>query len=92
MSTSYFHFLYASLYCMISGMSTEHTRTTKIENGEEKECLRLDFTNGSLQQLNELAPFLKVQDPAEVVKIAISYIQRLKDYHEKEAGKTDAVK
>ena len=78
---------------MIQDMSTEHTRTTKIENGEEKDCLRLDFTNGSLQQLNELAPFLEVKDPAEVVKIAISYVQRLKDFHEKEAvKKTDAAK
>jgi hypothetical protein len=65
-------------------MATQHTKTTKIEDGQEKECLRIDFTNGALDQLNELAPFLHVEDPAEVVKMAISYIQLLKENQTKD--------
>lgn len=60
-------------------MSLEHTRTTKIEDGEEKDCLRIDFTNGALEQLEDLKSLVKSNDPVDVIKAAISLMQNIKD-------------
>jgi hypothetical protein len=51
------------------------------EDGSTSEKLHVEFTNGSLQQLRELGAFFDVKsdDPSEVVKLAISFLQNLKD-------------
>ena len=69
-------------------MTLEHTLTTKIENGEEKECLRLDFTNGALQQLEDLKAFIGAPETVEVIRTAIGLLQRIKD---NETNKTNSV-
>lgn len=61
------------------------------EDGSTSERLHVIFTNGSLQQLRELGEFFDVQskDPSEVVKLAISFLQNLK---EKSSSKDPAPK
>lgn len=64
-------------------MPTRGEQTTVLDkDGTEREAVQITFTNGSLQQLKELAPFLKVSDPSQVVEKAIGIIQQLKDLEE----------
>lgn len=58
-----------------------HTDEVTKDDGTKAEVLSVEFTNGSLQQLRDLGMFFKVQsdDPAEVLKLAISFLQNLKD-------------
>lgn len=58
-----------------------HTDEIPKDDGTKSEKLSMEFTNGSLQQLRELGVHFNVQgdDPAEVVKLAISFLQNLKD-------------
>lgn len=58
-----------------------HIEETPKEDGTTTEKLHVEFTNGSLQQLRELGDFFDVKsnDPSEVVKLAISLLQNLKD-------------
>lgn len=58
------------------------------ENGEEKDGLAVYFTNGALQQLQELKAFFKVSNDLETVKVAISFLQQIKERQEREK-KTD---
>jgi hypothetical protein len=61
------------------------------EDGTTAPKLHVEFTNGSLQQLKELGKFFNVtdsdSDPAEVVKLAISLLQNIKDQRETPAKK-----
>lgn len=66
-----------------SSMSLEHTRTKKIEDGQEKGCLRVDFTNGALAQLEDLKSLVGSNDPIDVVRYAIALMQRIKDQNNK---------
>lgn len=63
--------------------------TTK-DDGTTIERLHIEFTNGSLKQLRELGTFFKVEneDPSEVVQLAISFLQNIKD--KKEGGTQDS--
>lgn len=54
------------------------------EDGTQKDAVQITFTNGSLQQLKDLAPFLKVSDPSLVVEKAIGLVQQLKDLQDKQ--------
>lgn len=58
-----------------------HTDKVTKDDGTQAEMLSVEFTNGSLEQLRDLGQFFNVQstDPAEVVKLAISFLQNLKD-------------
>lgn len=60
-------------------MPLDSSRTTKIEDGQEKECLRIDFTNGALQQLEDLKSLVKSDDAVDVIRSAISLMQKIKD-------------
>lgn len=53
------------------------------ENGEDKAGLAVYFTNGALQQLEELKAFFNVSDNLETVKVAISFLQQIKEDREK---------
>ena len=68
-------------------MSTKTTETFVEEGGIKKDALEVIFTNGSLQQLKDLASFLKVQNPSDVVEKAIGIVQQLKDIQEKQEPK-----
>jgi len=54
------------------------------EDGQEKDCFSLDFTNGAKAQLEELQAFFKASDLTEVVKLGISFLQQFKEIKEKE--------
>jgi len=61
-----------------------HFEDTVLDNGEASKKLVVEFTNGSLQQLEDLADFFDVKDdnPTEVVKLGISFLQNIKDKHD----------
>lgn len=54
------------------------------EDGKEKKILVATFTNGTMEQLEELKEFFKIPDVAEVVKVGISLLQKYKEDREKE--------
>jgi len=53
------------------------------ENGIEKDAFILSFTNGAVGQLDELKSFFKKGDKLEIVKMAISFLQLMKEQDEK---------
>lgn len=63
---------------------TSETETTKNSNGETVEKLHLEFSNGALVQLKELAKFFGAEneDPREAVLLAISLLQNIKEKKE----------
>lgn len=67
-------------------MSVTAEEKTISENGEDKSGLAVYFTNGALQQLHELKEFFSAQSDLETVKLAISFLQRIK---ENETSKKD---
>lgn len=52
------------------------------ENGEDKQGVAVYFTNGALQQLQELKAFFHVSSDLETVKVAISFLQQIKEQRE----------
>ena len=59
------------------GITSEKTEV--IESGEKKEALVISFTNGALEQLQTLQGFIGTDDPVEVIKAGIAFIQRTKE-------------
>ncbi len=59
------------------------------EDGENKDAFVISFTNGALSQLQSLKDFLGADDPIEVVKVGISFLQKIKEEKE-EKRKHDA--
>ena len=61
------------------------TKTTHNKDGSTSESLVIEFSNGSLEQLKELATFFEARngDPAEVLELGIGILQRVR-----EQGKT----
>ena len=51
------------------------------EDGTTSKKLHVEFTNGSLRQLEDLGKFFGVKDndPSEVLQLAISFLQNIKD-------------
>lgn len=58
------------------------------ENGEDKAGLAVYFTNGALQQLQELKAFFNAPTDLETVKIAISFLQQIKENKETKTPET----
>ena len=56
------------------------------EEGQEKDAYSVSFTNGAKEQLDELQRFFKASDATETVKLAISFLQRIKETEEKKAA------
>jgi hypothetical protein len=56
-------------------------------DGSTKEALAFYFTNGAKEQLCELKNFFKQQDELEVVKLAISFLQKVREQKELEQKK-----
>lgn len=55
-----------------------------IKEGEvEKQGFSVTFTNGTLQQLEELKDFFKTTDKLGVIKLGISVLQNAKEAQEK---------
>ena len=49
-----------------------------VEGGSEKDAFVVTFTNGALEQLNELKAFTKKTDLLEVIKFSIGVLERIK--------------
>lgn len=61
--------------------------TTTNNNGDTVEKLHIEFSNGALVQLKELAEFFNTNtnnDPTETIKLAISLLQNIKDRSEED--------
>jgi hypothetical protein len=50
-----------------------------IEGGAKKDALTVSFTNGALDQLESLKKFIGSDDPVEVIKVGIAFVQRAKE-------------
>ena len=53
------------------------------KDGEKKDCFQIDFTNGALQQLKELKDFFHIENETNTIKVAISFLQKMKEEREK---------
>lgn len=62
---------------MVMGITGKKTQVE--EAGQKKEALSVDFTNGALQQLEDLKKFIGTDDPIEVIKVGIAFVQRAKE-------------
>ncbi len=60
-------------------MAIKGEKKEVIEGGKKKEALTVSFTNGALEQLESLKGFLGTDDPVEVIKAGIAFIQRVKE-------------
>ena len=58
---------------------------TITEGGVEKKKFLVTFDNGTLEQLEELKTFFKQTDKLDVVKLAVSLLQKAKESQEKSA-------
>jgi hypothetical protein len=63
----------------------------KDNDGSLKEALSFTFTNGAKEQLTELKTFFKQADELEVLKLAISSVQRFKEQQEKIKKETSSL-
>jgi len=52
-------------------------------DGTEKEILAFSFSNGALQQLEDLAKFIGTEDVTDVIKLGISFLQKIKEDRDK---------
>lgn len=67
-------------------MPTKHSvEEEPKDDGSTSEKLVVEFTNGSLQQLRDLAAHfnIKDQDPYEAMMFAISVLEKIKENNEK---------
>lgn len=55
---------------------------TVQEEGQEKQAITFTFTNGAKQQIEELQAFFKQPDSLEIIKLAISVLQKVKEMEE----------
>lgn len=53
------------------------------EEGQEKNALVVNFTNGALEQINELKKYFNAPSELEIVKLGISILQDIKEDKEK---------
>lgn len=60
-------------------MPLKSEETKVIEEGRDKNAFVVTFTNGALEQLEELKAFLGVADKMDVIKMAVSVVQNIKD-------------
>ena len=66
--------------------ANSHIEEVTQDDGTTSEKLLMEFSNGSLKQLRELSKFFGVKgdDPSDAVKLAISFLQNIKDRSNKE--------
>lgn len=73
-------------------MSVTSEEKVIYENGENKDGVAVYFTNGALQQLQELKTFFNAPSDLDTIKIAISFLQQIKEQRESAAKKPDSEK
>ena len=64
---------------MLISMPIEAEKKIIDEGGNIKHVLTISFSNGALDQLESLKRFLGTDDPVEVVKAGIAFVQRVKE-------------
>jgi len=66
---------------VITMPTKSRTKTKQNKDGTTSESLIVEFSNGSLEQLKELAKFFKApeSDPALILELGISILQRVKE-------------
>lgn len=70
-------------------MAINQQDTQVEEGGENKDAVVFTFTNGAKQQLEELQKHYKKDTSLDVVKLAISLLQKLKEVDEEKRKKRD---
>lgn len=60
-------------------MPTTGEKTTITEDGIDKSVYTVAFTNGALQELEELQSKMELPDLESVVKLSIALLRRLKE-------------
>lgn len=60
------------------------------DGGTEKKGFSVTFTNGTLEQLEELKEFFKKADKLEVIKLGISVLQQAKEAKEAQDKKMES--
>lgn len=60
-------------------MPINGTKNTINEEGQDKEAFVVTFTNGALQQLEDLRLHYSQPDLNEVIKLGISLLQQIKE-------------
>jgi hypothetical protein len=65
--------------------ANSRTETTANDDGSTSEKFVVEFTNGSLEQLKDLAEFFDApdNDPYKVLELGIAFLQRVKEQKEK---------
>jgi hypothetical protein len=69
-------------------MGINSEEKTINEDGQEKRAFIVSFTNGALEQLEELRQFFKLTENIDVIKAGISIVQKSKEQGEKKADET----
>ena len=54
----------------------------KVIKGKSDDAYTVSFTDDAKRQIDELKEFFKARDATETIKIAISFLQRIKEREE----------
>ncbi len=69
-------------------MPIDGAEKTITAEGGDKKAFVVTFTNGALEQVEELKSFFKANNNLELVKLGISLLQQFKERGEQEDKKT----
>ncbi|HUC89657.1 MAG TPA: hypothetical protein VMR45_02560 [Patescibacteria group bacterium] len=69
-----------------------HIEEESKDDGSTREKLVVEFSNGSLQQLRDLAEFFKIEneDPYETINLAIGFLEKIKENNQKLKGNSES--
>lgn len=65
-------------------MAIEGHKEEVVLGDTSKEVLVVSISNGALEQLELLKKFLGTDDPVEVIKTGIAFVQKIKEQGEKQ--------
>ena len=74
-------------------MPTKHTIEEEAkDDGSTREKLVVEFSNGSLEQLRDLAAFFNIpdNDPYEAIMLAIGFLEKIKENNRKNKESSDS--
>jgi hypothetical protein len=66
-------------------MPVKGTYNKVDEDGVQKDAFIVTFTNGAKDQIEELKNFFKKTEDIEVITLAISFMQKIKEIEEKKS-------
>ncbi len=62
-------------------MPIQGKNETIKEEGQDKDAFTVTFTNGAKQQINDLKDFFNQSDELELIKLAISLLENIREQH-----------